>query len=208
MARREVLVRQEFTLRMTAAIALAACSPGCATWSYTVQYDEIAAATPSGEIEIAYQPKDGGVGNLTIRNGGSTAAYLVWDDLVVTFDGRQQRAYKGSVRKMHMEMSVPKQVITPGATMSETIVAPARVRKESKRPATAWDWTLGVVYGLGVLIGNATWQPDWDDVEEQLPDWKSINYSLIVPVEVGGIVHRVEMNTVADDVAVARVRTQ
>lgn len=193
------------THRVAVILGIASVAPGCATWAYGVKYEPVVMTADPGEIEVVYVPGTGRLGQLSVRNDSAAEVYLVWDDLVTTKDSQQQKAYKGSVRKMNAEMSVPKQTVSSGATVSETVVTDAHYGTTAQRPATWADWTLGIFYGLGVWIGNMTWEPGPDDVATALPGWETQAFTLIVPLEVNGEVQRLKLTTTAAEVVTAKV---
>jgi hypothetical protein len=180
---------------------------GCATWRYSVRFDPQTAGVNNSSVQVAYEPGIGDVGKLTVSNASNGPVYLVWDDLSQIKGGTQTRVYKGSVRVIHQEMSVPKQMISPGATLVETVVADARVQAVAKRPPVPMDLILGWAYGLGVYIGNRTWKPGDDDIKTALPNWAEAKYTMVVPLEIDGARSAVELPVVAGGVKTERVVT-
>jgi len=157
----------------------------CSTWHYAVQSSPAEVRVePALEIR-AVQRADG---QLEIVNRGPKRIYLVWDHLgAILPDGVQRRVYKGRQTRVNAEASIPPQPIEPGATLRESYVLTELPLMEVllPRPATAIDYALCWIYGLGCLLADLSWQPD-DAYKRQrfgaLVDDGAPLYELLVPI--------------------------
>jgi len=184
---------------------------GCATWGYSVEFhakSNVSAAETEKHVEVGYVGSQA-IGELTVVNHSSETAYIVWNSASsIDGTGLQSKAYKGSQRRIHSELSVPDQPVAPGARVQETIVFdidghPYDVVQQ--RPATTVDYALGWVYGLGVFIGNGTWKPDEAHIETVVPRWRNENMVMTIDIKVAGETNNVRLDGNAKAVQTVKI---
>ena len=179
---------------------------GCSTWGYTVEYEgAMNANAPETENTVVVEYVGSRTqGTLKVLNNSPETVYVVWNTAsAVDEDGAQRKAYKGTTRRIHSELSLPDQPVASGARISETIVfdidGPIYDRTQ-QRPATTIDYALGWVYGLGIWLGDLNWEPDEAHIETVIPNWKEKSMKIFVDIRTQDQVQSVGLEGTAKSV--------